>query len=162
MTNPTPSVVARRRRLAVAALAACGLTLGLAAAPSHAATGSAGRPAVTAKAPAKPKLNVRATVRAAGDERTPATLALGCRVDGGGVRCTWTGDTPAGAVRELVLRSDGRVRLDTTDVSVRTYLDGQLPSSASFSYVVVFLDASGRTLAHSNPSVVTRSATARR
>lgn len=134
----------------VAAVAACGLAIVLAADPSSAA-------------PRRTTPNRAAAARAAkGDDRTPATLSLACRADGGGARCAWTGSAPAGAKRQLLLRSDGRVRLDTIDVTVRTHLDGSLPSATSFSYVVVFLDASGKALAHSNAAVVTAPAAARR
>ncbi len=136
---PTSTPVSTRAAKLLAAVAACGLVLVLAADPSSAAPRrGTPRRAVAASA-------------AKGEDRTPATVSLACRADGGGVRCAWTGDAPAGAKRQLLLRSDGRVRLDTTDVTVRTYLDGSRPSASSFSYVVVFLDASGKTLATRTP-----------
>ena len=93
------------------------------------------------------------------EEHRPATLSLGCEVTAGGARatvaCAWSGETPEGAVRLLVLRSDGRVRLTTEDTGRRRHVDDEAPAGRSLSYVVVFVDAGGHSIAHSNSAAVT-------
>ena len=92
-----------------------------------------------------------------GDDRTPATLTLACRLQAGAARadvaCAWRGATPDGAARMLVLRSDasvGRVRLATDDVARRSWVDADAGAGRTFSYVIVFLDGAGKTIGHSN------------
>lgn len=110
-------------------------------------------------APAEPSRPEPTTVAPHGDDRTPSTLSLECaaRVDGGRSMaiCRWSGETPSGAVKLLVLRDDGRVRLSTENVGRRDYADGDAAAGRRYSYVVVFLDAAGHTVAHTNPSAVT-------
>ncbi len=109
--------------------------------------------------PAEPSRPKPTTVAPHGDDRTPSTLSLECaaRVDGGRsvAICRWSGETPSGAVKLLVLRDDGRVRLSTENVGRRDYADGDAAAGRRYSYVVVFLDAAGHTVAHTNPSAVT-------
>lgn len=93
------------------------------------------------------------------DDRTPSTLVLSCHLQATPTRpavaCTWSGETPVGATKLMVLRNDGRVRLSTTDTSVRSWTDTDAGAGKHFSYVVVFLAAENTpTLAHSNPFAI--------
>jgi hypothetical protein len=104
-------------------------------------------------APAEPTTTVKK------DDRTPSTLVLTCHLQATPTRpavaCTWSGETPVGATKLMVLRNDGRVRLSTGDTSVRTFTDTDAGAGKHFSYVVVFLAAeSTPTLAHSNPFAI--------
>ena len=94
------------------------------------------------------------------EERRPATLSLHCELGGGVVSCAWEGPTPDGAVRQLVLRGDqaagrGRVLLNTEQTDVRSFVDTRPEAGHTYSYVVVFLDGNGKTLAHANLVLIT-------
>ena len=93
---------------------------------------------------------------------TAATLSLSCSLVAGEARsnvaCAWSGDAPDAAVRLLVLRGDGtvgRVRLNTEQLGVRSFLDTDAGAGKTFSFVVVFLDANDTSIAHSNGVHVT-------
>ena len=90
--------------------------------------------------------------RPAGDE-TPASLQLSCAIsDGRNVSCSWKGDVPASAVRLLILRGEvagkGRLVGEFSDPHRQSATDANVPAG-SFSFVVVLLDAAGKTVAHS-------------
>lgn len=88
--------------------------------------------------------------------RTLATLQLSCAVVGellNHVSCEWSGQVPDGFVRYLVLRGNqtakGRVPFSSTDPTAHTFTDEPL-APGSYSYVVVVIGSSGKSLAHSN------------
>lgn len=88
--------------------------------------------------------------------RTLATLQLSCAVVGellNHVSCEWSGQVPDGFVRYLVLRGNqtakGRVPFSSTDPTAHTFTDEPL-APGSYSYVVVVIGSSGKSIAHSN------------
>ena len=116
-------------------------------------------PAVQGNTPAPSTTFVDSTTTVPTPESTsttevhvPATLGIGCVLDGSNIRCTWT-QGPVGTDHYLVLRSrpggvDGRVF--TPIAGQLTYADSQIVSGDSFNYLIHAFDAAGHSLAHSD------------
>ncbi len=110
----------------------------------------------TTVAPAPP------TTEHVSDSNNPMTLQLSCSLGGdagNSVSCTWSGPTPSGFAKQLLLRGTtsggpGRVPFMSADPSANSYVNSNVPAG-SYSYLVVILDAAGKTLAHSNPVPIT-------
>lgn len=88
--------------------------------------------------------------------KTPATLQLACTIVGehlNNVDCEWTGPVPAGFSRFLLLRGNqtakGRVPFASGDPSAHSFIDLAVPAG-SYTYVLVVVDASGKSIAHSS------------
>ena len=106
--------------------------------------------------PARPLIAPPQPAPTTTEVRTLATLQLSCAVVGellNHVSCEWSGQVPDGFVRYLVLRGNqtakGRVPFSSTDPTAHTFTDEPL-APGSYSYVVVVIGSSGKSIAHSN------------
>ena len=89
-------------------------------------------------------------------DRTPATLEATCALSGAAVSCSWTASTNSGIVRLLVLRGDGKVGRAFGPYApvAGSMVDGTVKSGVTYSFVVVGLDASNKSIAHSAGSFI--------
>lgn len=88
--------------------------------------------------------------------KTLATLQLSCVIVGehlNNVACTWSGAVPSAFSRYLLLRGNaaekGRVPFSSGDSSAHSFLDLSVPVG-SYTYVIVVIDAGGKSIAHSS------------
>ncbi len=89
-------------------------------------------------------------------DQTPSTIDGSCALRGAGVTCTWASPSNPAVVRVLVLRGDGKmgrafgpfapVAGAATDATVR--------SGITYSFVVVGLDATNKSVAHSQGTII--------
>jgi hypothetical protein len=83
------------------------------------------------------------------DTVVPEGIHLECVLDNHTGKCHWTGSAVDGFAKVLVLRSDGRVVFMSEDATASAYADVDL-APGSYSWIVVTIDANGKTLVHSN------------
>lgn len=83
------------------------------------------------------------------DTVVPEGIHLECVLDNHTAKCHWTGSAVDGFAKVLVLRSDGRVVFMSADSASSEYADVDL-AAGSYSWIVVTIDANGKTLVHSN------------
>jgi len=83
------------------------------------------------------------------DTVVPEGIHLECVLDNHTAKCHWTGSAVDGFAKVLVLRSDGRVVFMSADPASSEYADVDL-AAGSYSWIVVTIDANGKTLVHSN------------
>ncbi len=83
------------------------------------------------------------------DTVVPEGIHLECVLDNHTAKCHWTGSAIDGFAKVLVLRSDGRVVFMSADPAASEYADVDL-AAGSYSWIVVTIDANGKTLVHSN------------
>jgi len=92
------------------------------------------------------------------DTYVPLGIDLACTVQNTDVQCSWSGSVADGFAKFLLLRGNGgakgRVPFMSSDPSANSYIDPSVPAG-SYSYVVVEIDANGKTLVHSNPVFIT-------
>ncbi len=105
-------------------------------------------PATTAPSPQEPPPSTT-------EVKTPATLQLACAVVGehlNSVDCEWSGPVPAGFSRYLLLRGNasekGRVPFSSEDPLAHAFVDSSVAAD-SYTYVIVVIDAGGKSIAHS-------------
>ena len=89
-------------------------------------------------------------------DQTPSTIDGSCALRGAAVTCTWASPSNPGVVRLLMLRGDGKVGRafgpfapmagSATDATVR--------SGITYSFVVVGLDATNKSIAHSQGTII--------
>ena len=96
------------------------------------------------------------------DTYVPLGIDLACTVQDptaqvSAVECTWNGAVVDGFAKFLLLRGNGgakgRVPFMSSDPAANACIDASVPAG-SYSYVVVEIDANGKTLVHSNPVFV--------
>ena len=91
------------------------------------------------------------------ESHNPLSLTLTCGVSARVTKCSWSGDV-SGVANYLLLRSTnsatGRV-FGPFDPTTHSAIDALTNPGASFSYVVVARDGSGKAIAHSDASKVT-------
>jgi hypothetical protein len=83
------------------------------------------------------------------DTVVPEGIHLECVLDNHTAKCHWTGSAVDGFAKVLVLRSDGRVVFMSAEPTASEYADVDL-AAGSYSWIVVTIDANGKTLVHSN------------
>jgi hypothetical protein len=83
------------------------------------------------------------------DTVVPEGIHLECVLDNHTAKCHWTGSAVDGFAKVLVLRSDGRVVFMSADPAASEYANVDL-APGSYSWIVVTIDANGKTLVHSN------------
>jgi hypothetical protein len=88
----------------------------------------------------------------------PGGLSLSCVLAGADVTCDWSGPTPAGFARFLLLRGEGgaqgRVPFQSSDPSASHLVDPSVPTG-SYTYLIIAVDAASKPLVHSNMVPIT-------
>ncbi|MCU1400955.1 MAG: hypothetical protein JWN62_4064 [Acidimicrobiales bacterium] len=88
----------------------------------------------------------------------PAGLSLTCSLAGADVTCDWSGPTPAGFAKFLLLRgnggSTGRVPFQSADPAASHLVDAAVPAG-SYTYLIIVVDAANKPLVHSNMVPIT-------
>jgi hypothetical protein len=88
----------------------------------------------------------------------PTGLSLSCVPTGSNVDCDWSGATPAGFAKFLLLRGNGgakgRVPFSSSSSAVSHFDDAAL-QPGTYTYVLVAVDANNKPLVHSNMVPIT-------
>ena len=82
---------------------------------------------------------------------TPVTLSISCAQNAAAVsvNCSWTVLTPTPTAQYKLLRSDGRVVADPRDTSTTSAVDVHSEGGHTYQYMIIALDATGKTIGHS-------------
>ncbi len=91
------------------------------------------------------------TTTKAAEVPTPVTLSISCAQNAAAVsvNCVWTVLTPTPTAQYKLLRSDGRVVADPRDTSTTSAVDVHSEAGHTYQYMIIALDATGKTIGHS-------------